>query len=54
MKPISLALLVLGACALVATADQGPPAPEIDPGSVVAVSALVGSTLIMALRRAKR
>jgi hypothetical protein len=54
MKILSLTLLVLCGCAVVATANPGPPAPEIDPGSAVTVVALVGSTLVMALRRAKR
>jgi hypothetical protein len=54
MKTVSIALLVLCGCAIFASAADPTPAPEIDPGSAVAVMGLVGSTLIMALRRAKK
>jgi hypothetical protein len=41
-------------CAIVALANPGPPGggvPEIDPGSIVSVSALIGSVLVMMKRR---
>jgi len=55
LKIIAAKLLILLGVVGVAFANPGPPplAPEIDPGSVVTASALIGSVVLMTRRRIK-
>jgi hypothetical protein len=53
MKRVVVVCSILLGCAAFALANPGPPGavPEIDPGSIVSASALIGSALIMMRRR---
>ena len=54
MRRVIVACSMLIGCAIVALANPGPPGggvPEIDPGSIISVSALIGSVLVMMRRR---
>ena len=53
MRRIAAAFLILAGAAVVASANPGPPVPEIDPGSILTASALIGSALLMMKRRPK-
>jgi hypothetical protein len=54
MRNVAAALLLVLGSTVVAFAVPTAGVPEIDPGSIVTASALLGSALLMMKRRAKR
>lgn len=53
MRNITAAVLLVAGFAVMASANPGAPVPEIDPGSIVAATALIGSAFVMLRRRPK-
>jgi hypothetical protein len=53
MKKVAAALLVLLGVASMAWAHVGPDVPEIDPGSLLSASALIGTAVLMIRGRRK-
>ena len=54
MRKLSVALLIILGCAVVASARPSPPVPEIDPSSVIGVAALIGSAVVMMKQQRKK